>query len=205
MIFHYKGKFSGNPDDLPESWHEEGYVPFKEPESPKKLALIANGISVLIYAATLLLYFWRVGGLVDSETHILNWSLPGLIAAFLTLVPHELLHAICFKEDVYMYTNLKQGMLFVYGPERMSRAHFIFMGMLPNLVFGLIPLIIFLIFAVPGATGPFIRFLGTLGAFAFPMGAGDYMNIYNALTQVPKDGRVYMYKFNSFWYMPKEQ
>jgi hypothetical protein len=26
--------------------------------------------------------------------------------------PNEVLHAICFKEDVYMYTILKQGMLF---------------------------------------------------------------------------------------------
>ena len=171
---------------------------------PQKLALVANGISVVIYIVTLLLYFWRVGGIVDRETHILNWSMLGLIASFLTLVPHELLHAICFKKDVYMYTNLKQGMLFVYGPERMSRAHFIFMSLLPNIVFGAIPLAIFLVFAVPGQTSDLIKFFGTLGAFAFPMGAGDYMNVFNALTQVPKGGRVYMYKFNSFWYMPTD-
>ena len=203
MIFHYKGKFSGNPDDLPESWHEEGYVPFKEPETPQKLALVANGISIIIYVATIALYVWKAGGLWDPTTRNLNFSLAGLIASFLTLVPHELLHAICFKEDVYMYTNLKQGMMFVYGPERMSKGRFIFMSLLPNLVFGAIPLAIFLIFAQPGNISPFIKFLGTLGTWALPMGAGDYLNVYNALTQVPKMGRVYMYKFNSFWYMPK--
>lgn len=45
----------------------------------------------------------------------------GSILSMLTLFPHELLHAICFREDVYLYTNLAQGMLFVIGPETMTR------------------------------------------------------------------------------------
>ena len=45
----------------------------------------------------------------------------------LCLVVHEFLHAICFKEDVYMYRNLKQGTMFVVGPENMSKFRFCFM------------------------------------------------------------------------------
>ena len=202
MTFHYMGKFSGNVDDLPESQHEEGCVKFKEPDSPKKLALIANGISLIIYVFTLILYFWRAGGLVNKETYIVNFSFLGLLACMITLVPHELIHAICFKEDVYMYTNLKQGMLFVWGPERMSKARFIFMSMLPNLLFGFIPFVIFLLFADPANLSPVIKFLGTLGAFAIPMGAGDYMNVFNSLTQMPRGAKCYMHKFNTYWYMP---
>lgn len=50
------------------------------------------------------------------------------------IFPHELLHALCFKKDVYLYTNLKQGMLFVIGTETMSKGRFIFMSMLPNII-----------------------------------------------------------------------
>ena len=45
-------------------------------------------------------------------------------------------------------------------------------------------------------------FLGTLGALAIPMGAGDYMNIFNAIRQMPKGARVYMHGMHSYWYMP---
>ena len=40
----------------------------------------------------------------------------GLFLFILTIVPHEFLHAICFKDDVYMYHDLSHGMLFVAGP-----------------------------------------------------------------------------------------
>ena len=89
-------------------------------------------------------------------------------------------------------------MLFVVGPEDMTKARFVFMSLLPNLVFGIIPFLIFLIF-------PQFGFLGTLGAFATGMGAGDYYNVYNALTQMPKGARTYLYQFNSYWYEPERK
>ena len=33
-------------------------------------------------------------------------------------------------------------------------------------------------------------------------GTGDFYNIKNALTQMPKHARCYLYKYNSYWYMP---
>ena len=190
MTFHYAGKYSGDPKDLPTGEFVEGSVKFREPESSKKLGLIANGISVVIVILTLGLFVGR-GGMEA-------WNITGLILSLVVMVPHEFLHAICFKGDVYMYTNLKQGMLFVVGPEHMTKARFIFMSMLPNLVFGFIPWILFLIFPVPA-----LRIPGMMGAVAIAMGAGDYLNVFNALTQMPKDSRTYLYGFNSYWYMPK--
>ena len=37
----------------------------------------------------------------------------GCILTFVCLIPHEFLHAFCFKGDVFMYNNMKQGSLFV--------------------------------------------------------------------------------------------
>ena len=112
------------------------------------------------------------------------------------MVPHELLHALCFREDVYMYHNLKQGMLFVVGPEDMSKGHFVFMSMLPNIVFGFIPFTLFLV-------KPELRLLGIFGFLSIASGAGDYLNVYNALTQMPKGSRTYLHGFHSYWYLPE--
>lgn len=121
----------------------------------------------------------------------------GCIASLLILFPHELLHAVCFREDVYLYTNLKQGMLFVIGPECMSKGRFIFMSLLPNLVFGIVPYLI-------GMLLPQASFFLSFGILSTAMGAGDYYNVFNALRQMPKGAKTYLYQFHSYWYLPEE-
>jgi hypothetical protein len=87
-------------------------------------------------------------------------------------------------------------MLFVVGPEDMSKGRFIFMSLLPSIVFGLIPYI-------AGFTMHNV-FLATLGAMSLGMGAGDYINVWNALWQMPKGALTYLYGFHSFWYRPDD-
>ncbi|XCP84433.1 metalloprotease family protein [Roseburia hominis] len=184
----YKGKFNGDPEALPHGEHKPGAVKFKECENAKTLAMLANGIAVVIIILLFIVLFLRAG--------LRAFSLWGCLAAYVALFPHEFLHAICFKEEVYLYTYWSQGILFVVGPEDMSKGRFVFMSLLPNLVFGAIPFVIFLAF-------PQYTFLGTLGALAIGMGAGDYYNVFNALTQMPKGARTYLYQFNSYWYIPE--
>lgn len=188
MKLHYMGKYSMNPDDLPHDEHEEGAVKFKEPKDSKTMGLIGNGIAVGIFIITFAILFIR-----DFPGAFNTW---GALLAVAALVPHEILHALCFKKDVYMYTNLRHGMLFIAGTERMSKGHFIFMSLLPNIVFGFIPFIIYLIF-------PEYTILGTMGAIGIASGAGDYINVFNAITQMPKGAYTYMHKFGSYWYMPR--
>ena len=83
------------------------------------------------------------------------------------LIPHEFIHAMCFRKEAYIYTNLKNGMLFVVATEDMSKSHFIVMSLMPNLIFGFVPFLLYLIF-------PQLGFLGILGATSIPMGIGDY-------------------------------
>ncbi|WP_255345318.1 hypothetical protein [Butyrivibrio sp. WCD3002] len=42
MKFHYAGKYSGNPDELPYLEHEPGAVPFKEVEDAKALGRLTT-------------------------------------------------------------------------------------------------------------------------------------------------------------------
>lgn len=200
MKFHHVGKFDGDETKLPQREHPEGSVPFREPEM-KQLAIIANVGAAVVTVMCAALYFDRAisyfafaGG--DPLDYVLEIYL-GLLGSLLVLLPHELLHAICFREDVYLYTYLKKGMLFVVGPEDMSRRRFVFMSLLPNLVFGLLPYTIFM--AYPKLLG-----LGFFGAMCLGEGFGDYLNVFNALTQVPKNGIVYLSGIHSYWYLPKE-
>lgn len=190
MKLHYMGKYNGDQDSLPHLPHPNGSVPFKEPQTLKQLHIISYSAHFILLVLLFLIFIFRSGG---KECNL--W---GFLSVFFTFVPHEFLHSICFKEDVYMYTNLKQGMLFVVGPEPMSKQRFIFLSLLPNIVFGFIPFSLFLI-------NPNFLFLGTLGIFTIPIGVADYMNVFHALTQMPHGAKTYLHKFNSFWYLPEDK
>lgn len=191
MKLHYSGKYNLDPESLPHGTHQPNAVPFREAKNSKTLSMIANGLSLVIFAVLGVFAFLR--GRADWDYIQL---MCGCLASTLILFPHELLHAVCFKEDVYLYTNWKQGMLFVVGPETMSKGRFIFMSLLPNLVFGLIPYTVGMIF-------PQMTFCLAFGTLSAMMGAGDYYNAFNAATQMPKGARTYLYQFNSFWYLPE--
>ncbi|MCR5283523.1 MAG: DUF3267 domain-containing protein [Lachnospiraceae bacterium] len=114
------------------------------------------------------------------------------VLSMITLIPHEFLHALCFKEDVYLYHDFSKGLLFVHGIEKMSKARFVFMSMLPNLVFGFVPFAVFL-------CNPQWYMLGLCSAMCISMGFGDYINVFNAITQMPKGAETYLHKFHSYW------
>ena len=150
--------------------------------------LFGNLLALVIVAVFLGIFYLR------AEVTYINIML-GSIMALLVIFPHELLHGLCLKEEVYLYTYWSKGMLFVTGPEVMSKRRFIFMSLLPNMLFGFIPYIIALIF-------PSLGFMGIFGAISIGCGAVDYYNVFNAITQMPKGAKTYLHKINSYWYMP---
>ena len=79
----------------------------------------------------------------------------------------------------------------------MSKGHFIFKCLLPSIVLGFIPFIIFWI-------NPKLTVLATLGMLGIATAAGDFYNVRNALRQVPKGARIYQHKYETFWYMPEK-
>ena len=54
-----------------------------------------------------------------------------------------------------------------------------------------------------GMLFPRLLYFLVLGALTIGMGFGDYYNVHNALTQMPKGARTYLYGFHSFWYLPE--
>ena len=171
MIFHYAGKYNGDENSLPYKEHNPNAIPFKEPKDMKKYSLIANLGCVLIMIV-LVIPFLLMGIKYIPNSKI--QMVAGGICGGLSMFPHELLHAVCFKKDVYMYNDLIHGLMFVVGTEDMSKARFIFMCLCPNLILGIIPYILFLIF--PQFVG-----VGLFGIICIGTGFGDYLNIYNSI------------------------
>ena len=111
MRLHNAGKYSGNENDLPQREHPVGYVPFKEPENMKKFALQMNFLAIAILIVTLGLFYFRLFkwhlAAGDPSGVFGKGFILGFALYLATLIPHEFLHAIWFKEDVYYYHNLK--------------------------------------------------------------------------------------------------
>lgn len=191
MIFHYAGKYDGDENSLPQKEHHPNAVQFKEAEDTKKFSLIANWgcvLSMILLAIPFLLL-----GIKHIPDNVI-WMVIGGICGGFSILPHEMLHAICYKKDVYMYSDFTHGLMFVVGTEDMSKNHFIFMCLCPNLFLGIIPYIIFLLF--PKMVG-----LGLFGIICIGMGFGDYLNIYNAIKQMPKGSKTYLCGIHSYWYL----
>lgn len=191
MIFHNAGKYNGDEKTLPQREHHPNAVAFQEVESMKKLSLITNVGCILTMVALAILFILLCKDYIKDNAIYLAL---GGICGGLSLPIHELLHAICYKKDVYFYNNLSQGLLFVVGTEDMSKTRFIFMCLCPNIFLGLIPYMIFILF-------PNLVFCGLFGLICIGTGFGDYINAYNAFRQMPKGAKTYLNGMHSYWYV----
>ena len=187
MKFHYAGKYSGNPEDLPHHEPVPGAVQITGAKDAKDLGKKANAISVILIFVLFLVI------IVRAENFDFKFLV--LILYLLSLLPHELLHAVCYNSDVYLYTDLKHGMIFVTGPGNWTKSGFILKCLLPGIVLGFIPFIIFLI-------EPSLLILGEFGALGIAGAAGDFYNARNAMKQMPKGSRAYNDRDKTFWYVP---
>ena len=183
----YKGKYNGDPETIPHHDPMPNAKRFDEISDVRKFGIIMNGLAIIV-AAFMFLMMTMISG-------IKSFDINGSILAMLSLLPHELFHACCFKKEVYLYADLKSGLLFVTGPETMSKARAIIMNLLPNIIFGFLPFTLYLI-------NHHFTLLGSMSVFTIGMGLGDYYNVINIIKQMPKGARTYMYKTASYWYLP---
>ena len=189
MRFHFAGKFNGDESTLPQREHHKNAVPFKEPEY-KRFVVIINIVACVIRCVLGIPFVYCSIDYISFA----NWDITlGFLLGLLCTIPHEFVHAICFKEDVYMYTKLKDGVLFVVGLEDMSKTRFIVMSLLPSILFGFIPFGIWLF-------NHSMITVGVMGIFGISSAAGDFANVYNALRQMPKGAKTYLCGFHSYWY-----
>lgn len=196
----FKGKYV-NEEQLPRGELPANAVRFIEPETPAELNVKAALFIIppmILVAAIIILAFT----LHANITLGLSWW--GVLLAFIAMVPHEMLHAVCFPKDatVQMYYSLKNMMMFVASIAPVSKKRFIWMSFCPNFILGWLPLIIWAVFPNVPVLSDIILPFAAMNIF---FGAGDYMNMYNAWRQMPKGSWTQLSGFHSYWFMPAEK
>ena len=197
----YRGRYTGE-SQLPRADLPPGAVPFREPADTAALNLAAMKWSLLARAAAAALGVVTIplrGGLVLGAGF---WFMAGFAASFLTLLPHELLHGLCFGRgaEVHLFVSPKDLMAFVVCTRPVSRGRFILMSLLPNLVFGWGPFLLWCLTPYGGAWSDGLLWF-SLCCISF--GGGDYLNVWNALRQMPRGSVQQISGFHSYWYMPR--
>ena len=197
----YRGRYTGE-SQLPRADLPPGAVPFREPAdtaalnlAAMKWSLLALALAAALGAATIPLR----GGLVLGAGF---WFMAGFAASFLTLLPHELLHGLCFGRgaEVHLFVSPKDLMAFVVCTRPVSKARFILMSLLPNLIFGWLPFLLWCLTPYSGAGSDILLWFSSC---CISFGGGDYLNVWNALRQMPRGSVQQISGFHSYWYMPR--
>lgn len=199
----WKGINKSN-DQLPVGRLPENAVKFKEPNSMAMLNVVASlfVIPIFIFVGATMFLKYLISG--DPEVFsTVTFNFLGITLAFIAVLPHELLHAKAFPKqaEVELWVKPKALIAFVVSTYPVTKNRFIFISLLPNLIFGFIPLMIWVF--VPG-NSMFNEVLFSFATFSLLLGVGDYLNVFNTITQMPKGSMTQLSGMNSYWYMPDE-
>lgn len=198
----WKGIYKGK-DQLPVGELPERAVKFKEPDSMLRLNVVASIFIIPVIMLVAIAYLIK-SNLLGTSVDMNFINLWGILLAFSMILPHELLHAVLFPKDkeVELWVSPSAFAAFVVSTAPVSKGRFIFLSLLPNIVFGFIPLIIW-IFVPEGGTMTEILFSFAVMSLSF--GIGDYLNVFNSIFQMPKGSIQQLSGMNSYWYLPEKQ
>lgn len=122
-----------------------------------------------------------------------------IIGQVLTYV-HEFIHAMFYPKEAEktVWKDLKQGAYFVYCDAKVSKNRFIILCLAPSVILGLIPFFIWYMVAPILGVEWLICIMVLTWMMTF-MSIGDFANAFNAIRQVPKNGKVFNYGMHSYW------
>ncbi|WP_160687679.1 DUF3267 domain-containing protein [Clostridium sp. C2-6-12] len=201
MKLTWKGKYT-NENQLLIGNLPDNAVKFKGAENTTRLMLESSLFAILsIIIIAIFVYLKRKLNL-GTNTHGL-FNLWGAMLSFLFIIPHELLHAIAVPKnaDVQIWYSVKSIMPFTYFNCKNSKLRFIFIGLLPTVILGIIPFIIWIFTAFN--SGEFSKILFTFSTFNILNGCGDIYHVYRVITQMPNKAFVQFSRFNLYWYPAK--
>ncbi len=199
----WMGKYNG-PEQLPKGDLPVKANKYKEPKTTFEINLVAGAYAIPVTVITIILILIKYPIVSDVLILFKMFNFGGFILGFLMILPHELLHAIIFPKDaeVGLWVVPKGLMAFVHCVEPISKWRFIFLSLLPSIIFGFIPFLVWLF--MPYGYSNIHSFLLSFSIVNLLFGVGDYMNVVNTLVQVPEGAMVQLSGFHSYWYEIKK-
>lgn len=170
-----KEKFPSEEDFYPE---DEGFIPMKEPDQKK--FMIWMNIFVVLLSILVLIVIENIYG--DINIIILA------ITLIFIIVPHELIHALCFPEHissdkVVIGSYIKGGVFFAHYSGEMTKGRFLKVLIAPFIILTIIPAL-FCVFVSDIEILRYLSIANGLGA------VGDIFGFFLVLKNVPKYGVV---------------
>ena len=192
----YKGILKRN-ETLPLWSLPDNAVRVREPESFQVITLVS--LVLIIPAMVLVAIITLFSYILHGDCASAGFSWVGLVLSFTAMIPHEFLHAACFGKDadVEIFFLPQSGNVAVTSGKAISKCRFIFMSLLPSLVLGWIPLLIWAILPYNVFSNALYTFSIITGAVH---GAGDNFGVYNIIRQVPKGSMMQMSGNNPYWW-----
>jgi hypothetical protein len=195
----WKGKYISK-EQLPIVILPSNAVKFKEPSTFLTLNLFAGifVIPVTIIVGTAFYIKTLLGLTVDFYDMFDIW---GMLIALIMIIPHEFLHAIAFPKqaEVQIWYSIKNMMLFAYSTYPTSKLRFIYSSLLPSIIFGVVPLMAW--FFIPNEFFQASKTIFSFASFSLILGIGDFLNVYNAAIQMPRNSIIQLSGFHSYWYL----
>lgn len=206
----YKGKLKGSIDQISTGKElPEGCVQFKEPEKVEKammqgMLFVVPGAFIMIVLAIFRVVTTYVKPEDVSGGQYVKSFLPALVVSLVLAYPamyvHEFIHAFLFPKKLkkQIYVHPESMTLFVYCEEIVSKTRFIVISLGPAFLLGILPFFLGLILA-PVIPAQIMVALTLFTVVSFMGGLGDFVNAWNCVRQVPKDGKVFNRGFHSYW------
>jgi len=198
-------------DQLPKSNLPHNAIKFNEPESMEKITLISSLFlipAMLLIGIGVFASYLLHGTVTIDPAHMFDLSFTGIIIPLfivvIPIIPHELLHAVALgrSAEAELFFAPKRLMVFIVSTTPITKRRFIVMSFLPNFVLGWLPFIAWIILPINVLYCVYLFWFSVLSILN---GGGDYMNICNAIRQMPK-GSVHLHSgMHSYWYIPETE
>lgn len=180
-------------------------VQFKEGDNLSSIFILGAMVGMPFILSIIFLAYFKMKEVNYGYTFELNsvTIITYLVTCFLMvalLFVHEFIHAILFplKEEKTIWFYPQQGALFVYCNALVSKIRFIVICLAPAMVLGLIPFVLWYVFA-KHIQMPYSYAIVVISIINVVASVGDFANVYNAIRQVPKGAKIFNYGFHSFW------
>ncbi|MDR5659252.1 DUF3267 domain-containing protein [Serpentinicella sp. ANB-PHB4] len=201
MKLKWKGRYK-DPSQLEKGNLPEHAIKFNEPDSLGKFSLVSGVFVIPIFIIGALTTVIKTG--IEGASPNVGLNFYAFIASYFAIGVHELLHAIVFPKDaeVELWYAPKNLAAFVHSTYPVSKRRFILLCLLPSLVLGFLPLAVWVF--IPSYLS-IANFIYSFAIFELLGCTGDFLNVYNTYTQMPKDAMTQASGFHSYWYVEWEE
>lgn len=188
----YRSKTQLSPANLPNS-----AVQYKEADDLASLSLQALIIQVpcLIVLGISVVLATLVNGEPPSNDAVQFFVL-GCFVGFLLSVVQTLVQAMAYprKAEMELWASISWAALFIYSTTPVSKRRFVFISLLPVSVLGFLPLLLW------AFLWPTYSALLGIAFFGITSNAGNLVNVFHTLRQVPRGSMTVGSGFHSYWY-----